>query len=477
MAVGQKVPFAIQSYKHPSLPISAQQCVNMYAEQEPKNNAKNDIVVLDHPGLVEFTTCGSGPIRGMRVLNGVLYVVSGGTLYSVTAAGVSTPVGSVIPGTNMVGMSDNGAAGGQLIIVNGPNGYIYQTDTGFQPITDLDFLGSLTVIFFDNYFVLIKPDSNQYYLSDILDGSAYLATNIASADGQQGNLVAMVNQQNTLYLFGQTHMEAWYDAGNADFPFLRIDGATIERGCIGAFSVVKEDNAVFFLGDDRIYYRIDAGKPVRISTHAIEFEWNTYKVVDDVYAYSYTYGGHKFIVVTFKTEGKTWVYDISTNLWHQRVSWDINNNSLGMWRANCTVDAYGKQLFGDAFSGKIGLLDPSVSTEYGNTVQAFLVGPPLADSRVRIFFDEFELDMETGVGATTGQGKDPMIILDWSDDGGRTWSQPQQPTTMGKIGEYRTRVRWTRLGWSRVRYYRVRISDPVRRRVIAAHSTHRKGSM
>lgn len=469
-----RIPFAIQSYKHNSLPISAQQCVNMYAENEPKNS-KTEIAVLDHPGMVQFAVCGTGPIRGWRVLNGLLYVVSGPTLYSVTAAGVVTAVGGAVAGVGPVAMSDNGSAGNQLIIINGQQGYTYSTTVGFQSITSLDFYPAKVVTFFDNYFVLNKVGTNQFFLSDLLDGQAYTATNIASADGQQGNIVSMVNQQNTLYIFGQTHMEAWYDAGNADFPFLRYDGATIERGCIGAFSVVKEDNSVFFLGDDRIYYRIDAGKPVRISTHAIELEWQTYAVVEDVYAFSYTYGGHKFVVITFPTAGHTWVYDIATNLWHQRVSWDMNNNSLGIWRANCTINPYGQQLFGDAFTGRIGMLDPTISTEYGNTVQALLVGPPIHDDRCRIFFDTFELDMETGVGATTGQGENPKIVLDWSNDGGRTWSDLKEPTSMGRLGEYQTRVRWTRLGQARQRVYRIRISDPVRRRVISATATNRKG--
>jgi len=31
--------------------------------------------------------------------------------------------------------------------------------------------------------------------------------------------------------------------------------------------------------------------------------------------------GHKFVVCQFPSGNQTWVYDISTQLWHQRESW------------------------------------------------------------------------------------------------------------------------------------------------------------
>lgn len=471
-----KIGFAIQSYRHPSLPISAQSCVNMYAEAEPKDAAKDTIVVLDHPGLVQFVQLGAGPIRGMRVLNGTLYVVSGGNLYKVLSTGATSIVGGTVAGVGPVSISDNGAAGGQLIIVNGAQGYVYSVAAGFQSIASANFFPANTVTFFDNYFVLDKVGTNNYFLSNLLDGLTYTATNIASADGQQGNVVTMVNQQNTLYIFGESHMEAWYDAGNASFPFLRYDGATIERGCTGARSVVKEDNAVFFLGNDLVYYRIDNGKPVRVSTHAIEAEWTKYTVVRDIITFSYTYNGHKFVVLTFPSQGATWVYDISTNLWHERVSWDVNNNSLGQWRVSSTVQAYGKQFFGDYFTGQIGYLDPNVATEYGNTVPCTLVGPPIFDKdQYKLFFDMFSIDMEFGVGTVSGVDNNPQIVMDYSDDGGRTFTVPIAPRGMGVLGDYVRRAFWKRMGQSRQRVYRVRMTNNVRRRVITAYATIRKG--
>lgn len=55
---------------------------------------------------------------------------------------------------------------------------------------------------------------------------------------------------------------------------------------------------------------------------------------------------------------------------------------------------------------------------------------------------------------------DPQIILEVSNDGGKTWSAGRS-RSLGKIGEYRKLVRWSRLGRSNNRVFRVICSDPV----------------
>ena len=68
--------------------------------------------------------------------------------------------------------------------------------------------------------------------------------------------------------------------------------------------------------------------------------------------------------------------------------------------------------------------------------------------------------MDVGVGLVTGLGSDPQIMMRYSDDGGHTWSS-ELWRDIGKIGKYKTRVKWNKLGRSRDRVYDVFISDPV----------------
>lgn len=55
----------------------------------------------------------------------------------------------------------------------------------------------------------------------------------------------------------------------------------------------------------------------------------------------------------------------------------------------------------------------------------------------------------------------PKVMLQWSDDGGFTWSN-EYWRSAGRIGEYQTSVTFTRLGMSTDRVFRVTVVDPVK---------------
>ena len=72
-----------------------------------------------------------------------------------------------------------------------------------------------------------------------------------------------------------------------------------------------------------------------------------------------------------------------------------------------------------------------------------------------------ELDFERGIGLVSGQGSDPMVGLEVSKDGGKTWGQ-ELWRSMGKIGKYLNRTYWNRIGTSRDTVFRWTITDPVK---------------
>lgn len=460
-----KIPFATQSYKSTSLPVSAQRVVNMYAEKEPPD-AKTDVAVFGCPGIIQFATCGVGPVRGAHKMGSLAYFVSGQRLYSVSAVGVATDLGGAITGTGPVSMDDNGT---QLVITNGTNGYLYSSTLGFTLIADADFNPADTVQFFDERFYFDWKGTNKFFGSDILDGTSYNALVFASAETRPDNVKAVVLSKQVLLVFGDLTIEPWQDVGAANFPLQVVPGVMIERGLAAPHATVKEDNAVFFLGDDRRFYRLDGLTPVGISTPAIDAEWQGYSTVSDAYCMSYPWNGHKFVVIHFPTANTTWEFDISTDLWHERESWDINGRSLGRWMGNCHLTCYDKELIGDAYSGKIGYLDNSTYTEFGTTTQALCTSINIHGDRKRVFISRLEMDIEAGVGIVSGQGSDPQWMLQNSKDGGRTFSGLQKWKSAGAIGRYRTRLRWLRLGQARERVFRLTTTDPVKRTIIAAN--------
>jgi hypothetical protein len=460
-----RIQFGTQSYRSDTLPISAQRCVNMYAEMQPRG-AKTDIAVFGCPGIADFTTCGAGPIRWMHQMGDYVYVVSGAYLYRFDENALATQLGGQISGTGVVTMDDNGL---EVVTVNGVNGYIYDETSGFRLITDTDFHAANTVSTIDSMFLFDEAGTNRFFRSEIDDGTDYSSLAFGSADTQSDNVLAVLNKGGILHVFGQKSLEFHGNTGAANFPFQRIPNSTRRRGIISPHAKTIEDDAVHFLADDRIAYRLNSTEPKRISTHAIEKNWERHSTLSDASAFAYTFGGHKFINFNLPTANESISWDISTGLWHERVSHDRNGINLGRWRANCTVSAFGKTFVGDAFSGKIGYMSDRVFTEFGNTMHAEVVSPPIHGDGKMVSMPAFELEIETGVGLTGGQGSKPRIMLDVTDDGGHSFEQPEAWASMGEKGQYgRPYCIWDRLGSFYQRSLRVRITDPVRRTIIAA---------
>jgi hypothetical protein len=61
----------------------------------------------------------------------------------------------------------------------------------------------------------------------------------------------------------------------------------------------------------------------------------------------------------------------------------------------------------------------------------------------------------------------PRVMLQWSDDGGYTWSN-EYWVHAGKAGEFKSRIQFNRLGMSRDRVFRMTVSDPVKWIVVDA---------
>lgn len=404
-----------------------------------------------------------------------LNFLSGGSGYQF---GTATIVGTGIGGSQILSMSDNGF---QLCIVAGEveQGWILDTNPdsatfGFQNITEAwtaaGFGWANTVAFFDGYFVFDNVGTNEFFLSGLYDGTAYNGLDFASAESQPDFVTGTIQNLQLLFVICQAHLELWYDAGAANFPFQRYTGAGISYGSVSPQSIIKQDGAIFFLGSDKIFYRLQSTIPLRTSTHAIEHIIAQDPDITQAYCLTFTLEGHKFIVLQLPASKRTLVFDISTNRWAERESWDANNNSLGSWRASTAFRAFNNTYLGDAINGNVNLLDWTIYTELGNTIRGLAYSVPYNQDRKRLFISRFELDIQTGVGTVSGPGYNPQITLGWSVDGAQTFKPLQPWRSMGRIGEYLKRLRWLRMGNARQWVFVLECTDPVTRVIIAAHA-------
>ena len=475
-----KTPFLGASYVLKSPNAAADRCINLYPEAIPQGG-KEPAVLYRCPGLESLGVIGSGPIRGLWAFGGYAYVVSGVALYQIDTNWNATFLGGVTGG-GPVSMSDNGT---QLFIAANPDGFIYNANTStFAQITDPDYPGAVTVGYVDGYFVFNEPNSQRFWATALLDGTSVEPLDFASAEGSPDGLVSLLVDHREIWLFGTQSTEVWYDAGNADFPFSRIQGAYIEQGCAAAYSPAKIDNSVAWLGSDirgqGIVWRANGYTPQRISTHAVEYAISTYSDISDAIGYSYQQGGHQFYVLIFPTGNATWVYDASTNLWHERAGYDDVAGVFYRHRSNCQVFFNGKTVVGDYDTGNIYSMSLNVyadNTSPQKWVKAWRALATGQNDLLRTFQHSLQVDGQTGTGLTSGQGSDPQVMLRWSDDGGHTWSN-RHWKPVGKIGETGTRVIWRRLGSTeklRDRVYELSGTDPVPVAWTGAELTASKG--
>ena len=440
---------------------------NFFVERQ-NPEAKGQAPLFSAPGIDVGITIGGGPVRGSWNFNGVAYYVSGDELWRVDAAYGTILIGAGIAGTGTVGMSDNGT---QLCIVNGQTGWIYNAVTGvYQQITAAAFYPAATVTFMDGYFIFDRLGTNEFFLSALYDGLTYNGLDFGTAEGQPGFVTATVQNLQLLFIFASAHIELWYDSGAANFPFERYAGGIINYGCVSPQTIVKQDGAVFFLGADHVFYRLQANVPIRISTHAIEHMIEEAPDITTAFCFTYTIEGHKMVALCVPSANFTVEFDISTGKWHTRNSVDSGFNDLGRWRANTAIAVYDNVYFGDAFSGQIGMLDWTTYTEFGNPIVGIVQTLNQHHDRKRTYCSRFELDMQVGVGLGNGQGSDPQVMLQRSKDGGMTWSKGQMWRSMGKEGEYTKRLRWLAQGQGRQLMWRLVITDPVPRTIIAAYA-------
>lgn len=467
-----KFPLVGQAYLNRSLAVSAQECVNLFPEKT-ESEGRSVAALHGTPGLkTPLAVPGSGPIRGMHVMDGLLYVVSGTGLYSVTNQGVVVSLGTML-GDNRVSMASNNKSSAslqQLCMVDGGSGYTYDTTNGLVQISDVDFQASDVVGFVDTYFIFNWKNTHKFFISNSNDGTAYDGLDFGEKLTFSDNLVTLIVNHKEVWLFGELATEVWFNRGaGSGFPFVEIESAYIERGCGAPHSVAKIDDTVFFLGEDLIIYSVKGYQLQRISTHAIEFAIKSYTSVDDAFAFNYTDEGHKFYVLTFPS-GSTWVFDTESGMWHERRSLGLDR-----WRINAHAYFNNKHYVGDFENGNIYELDLDTYTENGTEIQRIRTTTYVHAEGVPVYLDWLQIIIESGTGLNTGQGKDPQAMLQYSDDSGKIWSS-EKWRTMGEIGDYARRVKWSQLGRFYQRIFRLVISDPIKVVLTEADIQLTKGS-
>lgn len=450
-----QLQISIQSARGRSQTITAERLVNMYAEKQPQG-AEAPVALLGAPGLALHVALGAGPCRGMVAANGVIYAVTGTSLYSFTGAGVGTLLGTV-PGTGLVSMA---ASELYVVIVTSPNGYYYDvTANTFAQITDVNYAGAHSVIWVNEYFYF--ANNEVHFIGDVGGLLPFDALMSASAEYAPDAIRALARDHNEVLIFGETTLESWQNVQVTDataYPFDLITGAVGEKGIASPYALASLDNTTVWLDQNGIVRRLSAGyTPTRISTEAIEYQI-AQGDTGTASMFVYVIEGHECFALSMDVG--TFVFDANTQAWHERQSYGINR-----WRAQCSAFLGGQWYVGDYVTGNIYRLDSDVNDENGQPLVASMHFPPIVNQRKRFTINCIELGADVGAGTLTA---DPQITLFISPDG-YTWANGRSKG-MGFEGQRTRRVWWDRCGQWQKAHIRLDVSDAYKRCVYAAYA-------
>ena len=457
-----KIGLVGASYREWSSPFDPQRTVNLYPVSD-QQGGKEISALYGTDGLLLFASVGTGAIRGVfSAANGRAFVVSGAGVYDVDSSGVSTLRGSLDSSSGVISIEENGV---QLAICDGDHLYIltYATNV-FAKVTDADLPSVGSVTFIDSYFVVNKNDTGVFYISTLLDGSSWSALAFASAESSPDNLKRVLSGMGQLWLLGERTGEVWNNTGDSVFPFEKISGAEFNTGILAPLSVVEINKTLLWVGRDKggigSVYQTQGFTPSKISTPPIErliIEAGDY---ENMVAFTFNSLGHTFYMLTGGGLSSSLVYDLTTQLWHERA-WKNSVGDFEQHLANCHMFVFNKHIVGDRVDGKIYEMSPDYYDDNGTAIVRERIYTNISQENKRQRYDRLEIAFEGGVGLQSGQGSDPTADIEISKDGGRTWSTPNT-VSIGAVGNYKTQAVIRRIGMAEQLTFRLRISDPVK---------------
>lgn len=442
------------------------QMINLYPEFAEGPGAKDQGVLYQTPGLILDSPVGNGPIRGTGVLQGVMYVLSGATIYPViqsttsNATTIGAPIGNIGTGAGRVSFV---TGLNQMALFDGTAGYLISASASGQIGTlstiALPFQNPVMGTYQDGFGLAFPANSNQIWQSNGLDLSTWQGLAFSTADANAENIVAIANIHREVWVFKSTTTEVWDDVGTNNFAFQRNSGVYVEVGCAAPWSVAQAGEFLIFLAQTKMgnirVCMMEGYRPVFISTASVEQQFDAGAQLGDAFAYTYEQKGHVFYVLTFPTLNQTWVYDLSESMkvgrpiWHRRASFSggVFNREL----VNCFQFYNGYWWVGDYQNGNLYNLADDWPLDNGAArkwLRSWRALPKPTDAPVT--FHSLRIDMQTGMPLNTNgpYADNPQVVLRWSDDGGHTWSQPRLGS-VGALGKTAQRVKFNRLGATR----------------------------
>lgn len=406
----------------------------------PKDNGIAKGYLRPADGIVSRGT-GPGVDRGGINWNGTHYRVMGTKVVTITESGAVTVLGDV-GGTGQVSFDYSFdrlavASSGSLYYVSGGA-------VALMPDPDIGVV--LDVMWIDGYFM--TTDGTSLVVTELDDPLAVNPLKYGSSEADPDPVMALLKIQNEALALNRYTIEVFDNVGGDLFPFQRIEGAMIQKGILGTHCACEFVDAVAFLGSGK-----NEAPAIYIGANATATKISTREIDQVLAQYTETQlsrcllekridKGHQHLWVHLPD--RVLVYDlagstaISEPLWFYLTSGLVGFNA---YPARNLVWIFDSWRCGDSASNKLGILDDSISTQYGAAARWEFGTTIIYGEGNGAVFHELELVCLSG---RTAFGMNPVISTAYSIDG-ETWSD-EKFVRVGKIGDRAKRIVWRRQG-------------------------------
>ena len=397
-------------------------------------------------GLIANGT-GPGTDRGGVEWDGILYRVMGSKLVTVAQNGAVTVLGDVGDDGKLVTMDYSfdllgiASAGGLWFWNPATSTLTQNTDPDLGTVVDVVWVDGYWMTT-DGEFLIVTELSNPLSVNPLKYGSS-------EVDPDPVN--ALLKVRNEVYALNRHTIEVFDNVGGDFFPFQRIDGAQIEKGCIGTHACCIFAEAVAFIGGGfneapAIYIGAN-GNASKISTQEIDQLLLGYTeaqlALSKLEARNDKTHQHLYVHLP----DRTLVYDYAASqATNQQIWFTVTSTLVGFapYRARNFVWCFDRWNIGDPLSSAVGYTTDLTSDHYGQQVRWEFGTLMLYNGGKGAVVHELELVALTG---RVPLGVNPQISTSYSLDG-QSWSQDRF-ISAGTTGNAAKRLVWWQQGMMR----------------------------
>jgi hypothetical protein len=260
-----------------------------------------------------------------------------------------------------------------------------------------------------------------------------------------------------LECFGTESLEGWRDSGDTTIQLYRDDSLTSDSNIGAPHSLVYVAGTWVYVDNNRRLVRLTAdrvGQSISLTLDRYIFLMDN---ITDAVAWSTSFDGRPYYIISFITDNKTIAVDLWNNLWFELGTWDTGNAEYNRYSGQsfCYARAWNMYLVGDNATGKIYKLDRTNYQDGGDTLRAQLTTPMIDHGR-EVKFKKLEMVFKKD--RTTVETHAANIMVRWRNNGSTTWGN-WRTIDLGNYGESTFTVKIIAGGKYTTRQYQLAITD------------------